>query len=141
MNIGDDVTINGVVIKIFTNGTVDVITKSGDKLRVWLDDLKEEENAYNDRLEKNIQAYMRDFGVSREQAMKDLTVPESNLDDIPTNLDEIRDMSAEELGQLLEDLTHYDDTDYEWKSNLMPLLPFEDWTDWLNRRAIYKKEV
>lgn len=39
INIGDDVTINGVVIKIFTNGTVDVITKSGDKLRVWLDDL------------------------------------------------------------------------------------------------------
>jgi len=39
INVGDDVTINGVVIKIFTNGTVDVITKSGDKLRVWADDL------------------------------------------------------------------------------------------------------
>ena len=39
INIGDDVTINGVVTKIFTNGTVDVITKSGDKLRVWMDDL------------------------------------------------------------------------------------------------------
>lgn len=39
INVGDDVTINGVVIKIFTNGTVDVITKNGDKLRVWLDDL------------------------------------------------------------------------------------------------------
>ena len=39
VGIGDDVTINGVVTKIFTNGTVDVITKSGDKLRVWADDL------------------------------------------------------------------------------------------------------
>ena len=39
INVGDDVTINGVVTKIFTNGTVDVITKSGDKLRVWLDDI------------------------------------------------------------------------------------------------------
>jgi len=39
INVGDDVTINGVVIKIFTNETVDVITKSGDKLRVWADDL------------------------------------------------------------------------------------------------------
>ena len=39
INVGDDVTINGVVVRIFTNGTADIVTNSGDKLRVWLDDI------------------------------------------------------------------------------------------------------
>lgn len=56
-----------------------------------------------------------------------------------TNLQAIKNMDSKELARFITDLTHYDDTDYEWKSNLTPLLPFEDWEDWLNRRAIYGK--
>lgn len=54
----------------------------------------------------------------------------------PTNFEVIKNMDDEELSILMEDLTHYDDVDYEWRSKLSPLLPFEDWKDWLNRRAI-----
>lgn len=53
-----------------------------------------------------------------------------------TNLDAIRAMSADELAEFLEDMTNFDNPDYKWKSRLMPLLPFEDWKDWLERRAI-----
>lgn len=56
-----------------------------------------------------------------------------------TNLQAIKNMDSKELAQFITDLTHYEDTEYEWKSNLTPLLPFEDWEDWLNRRAIYGK--
>ena len=56
-----------------------------------------------------------------------------------TNLQAIKNMDSKELARFITDLTHYDDTDYKWKSNLTPLLPFEDWEDWLNRRAIYGK--
>ena len=56
----------------------------------------------------------------------------------PTNLEIIRNMDDEELSILMDDLTHYDDVNYEWRSKLSPLLPFEDWKDWLNRRAICK---
>lgn len=56
-----------------------------------------------------------------------------------TNYQAIQDMSKEELGLFLTDMEHYTDANYEWQSKLTPLLPFEDWEDWLNRRAIYGK--
>lgn len=56
-----------------------------------------------------------------------------------TNLQALQKMDAKELGLLLTDIEHYDDENHQWHSNLTPLLPFEDWEDWLNRRAIYGK--
>ena len=57
-----------------------------------------------------------------------------------TNSEALRSMTDDELADFLEGLENYDNPNYQWKSNLMPLLPFEDWKDWLERRAIYGKE-
>ena len=61
-------------------------------------------------------------------------------DDV-TNYQAIKNMSEDEMAQFLDDIAHYDNPEYEgWKSNLTPLLPFEDWRDWLGRKAVYGKE-
>lgn len=54
-----------------------------------------------------------------------------------TNLDAIRAMSAEELAEFLEDLENFDNPYHEWKSKLQPILPFDNWEEWLKREAIY----
>jgi hypothetical protein len=46
-------------------------------------------------------------------------------------------MDADEFATFIDDVMNYDNPDWEWKSNLLPLLPFEDWRDWLDRRAMY----
>lgn len=58
-----------------------------------------------------------------------------------TNYQVIQNMTREELSVLLADLEHYTDVNYEWQSKLTPLLPFEDWADWLDRKAIYRENV
>lgn len=55
------------------------------------------------------------------------------------NFDEIKKMDPDKLAVFLTDMAHYEDIDYKWKSGLMPLLPFEDWGDWLDREAIVKE--
>ena len=54
-----------------------------------------------------------------------------------TNFDVIREMSADELAEFIEDLAEFDNPNHEWKSKIQPILPFEDWESWLNREAIY----
>lgn len=82
------------------------------------------------------------FEICSECMLKLITLLDSKAESVElyeTNLQAIKNMDSKELARFITDLTHYDDTDYEWKSNLTPLLPFEDWEDWLNRRAIYGK--
>lgn len=54
-----------------------------------------------------------------------------------TNLNVIRAMPAEELATFLEDVENYDNPDYEWRSEIQPVLPFDSWEDWLKREAIH----
>lgn len=54
-----------------------------------------------------------------------------------TNFRAIKNMDEEELSTFLEDVANYDNPDHEWHSHIEPLLPFEDWREWLNRRVIY----
>ena len=54
-----------------------------------------------------------------------------------TNHEAIRTMPAEELAEFLEDLENFDNPDHEWKSRIQPILPFDDWEEWLKREAIY----
>jgi hypothetical protein len=66
---------------------------------------------------------------------------ESEIDDVEkrvngqTNMEAMNSMSPDEFTVLLNDMLHYDDPDHVWESNLKPPLPFEDWADWLVRRA------
>lgn len=94
---------------------------------------------------KNIISEAREVAKAMDEFANDLEHiegrynKEEETEPCETNLQALQKMDAEELAQFITDLTHYDDIDYEWKSNLTPLLPFEDWKDWLNRRAIYGK--
>lgn len=54
-----------------------------------------------------------------------------------TNLDVIKAMPAEELATFLEDVENYDNSNYEWRSKIQPILPFDSWEEWLKREAIY----
>lgn len=54
-----------------------------------------------------------------------------------TNIEVLKKMSVEEFSTFVEDVMNYDNPDWEWKSRLLPPLPFEDWSSWLDRRAIY----
>lgn len=54
-----------------------------------------------------------------------------------TNLEALQKMDADEFATFMDDVMNYDNPDWEWKSNLLPLLPFEEWRDWLDRRAMY----
>ena len=69
----------------------------------------------------------RDANYMRRQTMK-------------TNYEAIRDsLNREELVTLMLDIIHYDDPLYAWQSVLCPPLPFEDWTEWLERTADFNR--
>lgn len=82
---------------------------------------------------------LQSYVICRTEIEERYNKEDKEAEPCETNLQALQKMDAEELARFITDLTHYDDTDYEWKSNLMTLLPFEDWEDWLNRRAIYGK--
>ncbi|MBR1904890.1 MAG: hypothetical protein IJ819_00305 [Clostridiales bacterium] len=75
------------------------------------------------------------LGDEAERMYEDIVNPSKR-----TNFAVIRGMSEGELAQFLEDLEKFDDPNHEWKSELMPILPFEDWSSWLNREANYGKK-
>lgn len=93
---------------------------------------------------KNIISEAREVAKAVDEFADDLERIEGRYNEetepCETNLQALQKMDAEELARFITDLTHYDDIDYEWKSNLTPLLPFEDWRDWLGRKAVYGKE-
>lgn len=54
-----------------------------------------------------------------------------------TNLDVLKTMSADEFAIFMEDAENFDNPDWEWKSRIQPPLPFDTWSDWLNKEAEY----
>ena len=57
-----------------------------------------------------------------------------------TNLQAMQNMTADEFSVLIDDMTNYDNPNWEWKSKLLPALPFESWRDWLEREAKYDSD-